>query len=371
LLLTLSRYIRDLITGLRDAENYDRFKLAITNAANLIRRKANFGKEVSDHAEELGSLLLGLNNPFEIEEFEELRQQALIALLIAQPAEVARLIARNFFDGDFSLQQRTAMLTTLGLGARELAGFKDEDQTVTPSFPSKRLPPHLDKIYRSANAQSIDNVSAKLERKIIEPMALEAADKASGPNALKVRTFSSRMAAEKARSKPITNQLAKTVAENFFFPLTGRWWTYRQAYRSQSSFFSTHLLPIYIRTLALLLHASGPSTVSLPQMTSELWDLLLSVRSNALTNNIIGVIEAILFAFMILLDVNEDKQRLATEHAKELVETQEWAKLVLEKMQTGGDEGERVRMLAAGVVVRCHEVSEKWQRLLFGDMIDT
>lgn len=142
---------------------------------------------------------------------------------------------------------------------------------------------------------------------------------------------------------------------------------------NQSLAFSTHLLPIYLRTLAILLHASGRSTLALQQMTSELWDMLLSLRNNALNDNDVGVLESLLFALLTLLEVNEDKQRLATEYAKELVETQEWAKLVLEKREAGaggGDEGEKVRMLAAAVIVRCHEVIERWQRLMLGDMVD-
>jgi telomere length regulation protein len=105
-------------------------------------------------------------------------------------------------------------------------------------------------------------------------------------------------------------------------------------------------------------------------MTSELWDLLLSLRSSALNENDVGVLESLLFAFLTLLEMNEDKQRLATEHGKELVETQEWAKMVIERRDAGDNEGERVRMLAAAVVVRCHEVVEKWQRLMLGDMVD-
>ena len=134
------------------------------------------------------------------------------------------------------------------------------------------------------------------------------------------------------------------------------------------------MLPLYLRTLAIILHASGPSTLSLPQMTSEFWDLLLSLRSGALNDNDVGVLETLLFAFLTLLDINEDKQRLANEHAKELVETQEWAKLVLERYEGGSgtsdQEGEKVRMLAAAVAVRCHEIVEKWQQLMLGDMVD-
>lgn len=130
---------------------------------------------------------------------------------------------------------------------------------------------------------------------------------------------------------------------------------------------------MYLRTLAIILHASGPSTLSLPQMTSEFWDLLLSLRANAINDNDPGVLESLLFSFLTLLDINEDKHRLANEHAKELVETQEWAKLVLDRYGSGqiaDKEGERVRMLAAAVVVRCHEIVERWQRIMLGDMVD-
>lgn len=102
-------------------------------------------------------------------------------------------------------------------------------------------------------------------------------------------------------------------------------------------------------------------------MTSEFWDLLLSVRSNALNDP--AILEAVLFAVLTLLDVNEDQRRLAQEHAKELIETQEWVKLVFERVSGGDEESERVRMLAAGVLVRCGEIVEKFQRLLMGDLV--
>lgn len=103
-------------------------------------------------------------------------------------------------------------------------------------------------------------------------------------------------------------------------------------------------------------------------MTSEFWDLLLSLRSRAADPS---VLEALLFAFLTLLDINEnDQRRLAEQHAKELLETQEWVDGVFEKVGGGSEEGERIRMLAAGVLVRCREVVEKYQRMLMGDLVD-
>lgn len=101
-------------------------------------------------------------------------------------------------------------------------------------------------------------------------------------------------------------------------------------------------------------------------MTSEFWFLLLSLRPRAI--NDIAILEALLFAFLTLLDVNEDKRRVAEEHAKELLETQAWVEGVFEGLGGGSEEGERVRMLAAGVLVGVREVVEKYQRLLMGDL---
>ncbi|KAF1912311.1 telomere length regulation protein-domain-containing protein, partial [Ampelomyces quisqualis] len=364
-------YIRDLIAGLRDEENYDRHTLALSTAASLIRRKANFGTEVTDHLDELATILTGLQDNLELDEFAQQRQQALIAILLAKPARMAQWFARSFFSGDYSLTQRIAMLTTLGLGARELAGIKDSstEDLVPPatSFPSKQLPPHLHKIYaETKNANPVAKISSTMARQMLSPLASQAADTLSGPNILKVRTFSSRMSVESKRSQPIPNALAQIVADNFFFPLTGRWWLHARS-SADSIYASAHLLPPFLQTLSLLLNASGPNTLALPQMTREYWDLLLSVRGLAARDK--NVLGAVLFGVLMLLETNENKERVATDQGKELLETQAWVKMVFEGLGAGSDEDERVRVLAAGVVVRCQEVVEKYQRRMAGVLL--
>jgi telomere length regulation protein len=365
-------YIRDLIAGLRDQENYDRHELALSTAASLIRRKANFGTEVIDHLDELATILTGLQDNSELDGFAQQRQQALIAALLAKPAPMAQWFARSFFSGDYSLTQRIAMLTTLSLGARELAGMNDastEDLLPPkPSFPSKQLPPQLHNIYaESQNANPVAKISSKMAREMLSPLASQAADHLSGPNILKVRTFSSRMEVEKRRHKPIPNALAQIVANNFFFPLTGRWWLQVRA-SNDSIYTSTHLLPPFLQTLSLLLNASGPNTLALPQMTREYWDLLLSIRGLALNDK--QVLNAVLFGLLMILETNEDKERLATEQGKELMETQAWVQMVFQNLGAGSEEDERVRVLAAGVVVRAQEVVEKYQRRMVGALMD-
>ena len=228
-------YIHELIASLHDTENFDRQKLALSTASSLIRRKASFGTEVSDHVEELATLLVGLTDKYEMQNFQGMRLQGMIAVLVAQPLKMGQWFSRTFFNGDYSISQRASILTTLGLGARELAGLQKEDAALTGAdavpkdpFPSKKLPDKLEKIW-ALEAAPTNALSKQLEKTMMQPMAVEAADKLSGPNALKVRTFSSRMAVEKKRQKPIPNALAKIVADGFFFPLTGLWRVHLQA----------------------------------------------------------------------------------------------------------------------------------------------
>ena len=74
---------------------------------------------------------------------------------------------------------------------------------------------------------------------------------------------------------------------------------------------------------------------------------------------------------MTLLEINNDNQRdLAQDHSKELLETQAWVEQIFENVRGGSEEGDRIRMLAAGVLVKTREVVEKYQRLLLGDLVN-
>ncbi|KAL8848600.1 MAG: hypothetical protein Q9221_006374 [Calogaya cf. arnoldii] len=326
-------YINDLVSGLRDTENYDRHFLALTHASPLIRRKAAFGTEVTDNAEEIVNLLTSLGDKWNIENFQELRLQGMIAVLVAQPLEMGQWFSRTYFNGDYSIQQRATVLTTLGLGARELAGYGKEDKALskfdeqsfkeTVPFPSKQLPPKLHALYTSEkpvlqdspDTKAINTASRNLEQSILQPMALQAADALSGPNALKVRTFSSRMEVEKRRTKPIPNALAKIVADEFL-------------------------------------------------------SLILSLRSYSIGS--LPVMEALLFAFLTVLEVNtasDQGRRLAAENVKALLEMGEWVEGVLGNVRGDGEEEGRVKALAAGCVGRVREVVEREERVLVGELV--
>lgn len=419
-------YIRELITYLRDTENYDKQKLALATAPTLIRRKADFGTEVSSHVEELATLFVGLQDQYDLDNFYELRLQGMISIIVAQPKKMGQWFAKTFFDGDYSLSQRASILIVLGLSARELAGFDMSEYATTASFPSKRLPEKIEKHYalpptsntyassasklKALPPNAIDSIAQSLSQAFLAPLAAEAADAATGPDALKLSSFTSRLQQQqqqqsqssssnsqsnvsKKKKKPgiraIPNTTASLLSTSFFFPLTSR---FQAALHSASAttrgiLFQPDLLALYLQTLGLLLHAAGPSTLSLPQVTAELWDLVLGARGPSLAGPRGGgggaapapapetsVVRALLFALVALLDVNEaDMRGLCERHGREVVETTEWVAAIFNDTRggDGGGDGEEseVKMLAAGVLIRLREAVEKHQALLMGDLI--
>ncbi|KAJ9142084.1 Telomere length regulation protein [Pleurostoma richardsiae] len=395
-------YIRDLIIYLRDAENYDRQKLALTTAPILIRRKANYGTEVKEHAEELASLLIGLEDKYELEDFYNLKLQGMVALVVAHPQKMGPWFAKTFFDGDYSISQRASVLTVLGLSAREISGFETSEYAHAASFPSKTLPERIEKLYlgpetsqgklqsssslKALPSNALDSISRSLTSNFLAPLAAGAADAATGPDVLKLSTFTSRLqekssssvsgsrpAAPRPRVRAIPNTTAQLICTSFFFPLTARFQhaLHSTASRARGIVFQPFLLALYLRTLALLLHAAGPSTLALPDMTSELWGLLLGSGVRAHAAGDLGVTHAVLFALLTLLEVNADRLRdLCRDNGREVVETQEWVAQVFEKTrgEDGGEENE-VKMLAAGVLIRLREGMDKYRMLLVGDMI--
>lgn len=232
---TVPVYIRDLVTHLRDADNIDRYNLAISSAPSLIRRKTGFGTELTENIEELALTIVGLQEQTDTPKFHEHRLQSMIALIVAQPLKMGRWFSAMYFEGDISQVQRSAILTALGLSARELAGNGEEDAKVLgfpaipdASFPSKRLSERLEALYKT-DESPIASLTKQLSQASLQPLAANAADSASGPNALKVRTFSSRMEVEKKRQqreaqkrKSTVKDLHKVLAEGFFYPLKGR-----------------------------------------------------------------------------------------------------------------------------------------------------
>ncbi|MCJ1283700.1 telomere binding protein [Xylographa opegraphella] len=365
-------YIRDLLAGLNDTDNYDRHRLAILACSTLIRRKAHFGTELSSHLEALATALVGLSDKFTMENFQSLRLQGMIAVLVAAPLKMGQWFSATCFHGEYSMSQRLSILTTLSLGAREIAGYSAEDMALTdatlePLFPTQKLPEKYHSIYAHDSVAPVTVLASQLERTLIAPMAASAADTLAGPAALRVRTFSSRMAIDAKRKKPLANALATIVADGFFFPLVRLWSVQPRVRGPHNPFTHPALLSHFLKTLALILHAAGASAPALPALTVEFFALLLSLRTSALAAP--PVLEALLFGFLTLLELNAQRQQaLAEDCARELSETKMWVEGVFERIGGGSEEGQRARGLAAGVLLRVTECGERWEGAMRGEL---
>jgi telomere length regulation protein len=120
----------------------------------------------------------------------------------------------TFYTADFGLSQRAALLSAIGLAARKLAGCD-----LPPPMPEKKKLPE-----KIAAAWANSSLAASIQQSTLRPIAATAADKATGPAALKVgtsRTFSSRMEAETRAPKPVQRAIIDVAAAGLFFPLIG------------------------------------------------------------------------------------------------------------------------------------------------------
>lgn len=108
------------------SDKYEKVSVGLKTAPDLIRRKASFGTELSDQAVDLSRILVGLQDTFEMEKFQDMRQAALIALTASAAETVAPYLTNVFFTGDISIQQRCILLSALGIGARELGGLEQK-----------------------------------------------------------------------------------------------------------------------------------------------------------------------------------------------------------------------------------------------------
>ncbi|GKZ37353.1 telomere binding protein [Aspergillus brasiliensis] len=385
-------YIRDLIAYLRDTENVERYELALTTAPSLIRRKTGFGTELAENIEELALVIVGSQEHGKIPKFHEIQLQSMIALIVSQPLKMGHWFSAIFFDGDLSQPQRSAILTALGLSARELGGNGEADakalglpRVSDASFPSKKLPGNLEALYQPEAESPITSLTKQLSRASLEPLAAEASDSLSGPNALKVRTFSSRMEVEKKRQqreaqrqKSTAKDLYRVLADGFFYPLKGRFELMIMQFSSSTApsynpFYAPHLLSLFIQTLTLILSTMGPHTPHLAAVTHETLTFLLSLHARPISDDP-GILSSLLSLFLAAVDLNiasgtSGEERLVTEFATQVMELREWVGEIFDRtppVQDTSDPREQVRTLAAGVMVKLGEVIERYQGRLMG-----
>jgi telomere length regulation protein len=381
-------YITTLLTQLNVSDKPEVTELALRTAPDLIRRKADFGTELSENVRAVASSLINLKDGMHEPNLQNLRLQSLIACLITSPRIIAPWLCSTYFDGDFSLTQRATLLTVLGLGARELSGLKPDSSPPSDLFSSKRLPPHLASIYTH-----LSNASNQLTHSALQPLALAAADKLTGPDVLKVRTFSSRLEIQRRnaeknaeRTKRIPKDLHVLLSTSFYLPLCLRMNLLLASFSNslRSTLFEPNIVRLFLQTSTVILHCLGPNAMQLNDVTRETLGLLSTLHNTVTLAYDPVVLPAMCQLLLTTLDLNVSagtvaEERLVTEFGPALAELVRWTSDLADGR--GGvsvpvaayGEGEAVdgtglpwTLLVAGIQVKWGEVGRKFQGRMMG-----
>ncbi|XP_006146437.1 telomere length regulation protein TEL2 homolog [Tupaia chinensis] len=111
-------YIRDCVEALSSSEDGECWEAALRALEGLVCRSPVAAQEVSV---ELAKVLLHLEERVCVAGFEELRQRALVAVTVVDPARVAAYLTSQFYALNYSLRQRMDILDVLTLAAQELS----------------------------------------------------------------------------------------------------------------------------------------------------------------------------------------------------------------------------------------------------------
>ncbi|XP_021107067.1 telomere length regulation protein TEL2 homolog isoform X2 [Heterocephalus glaber] len=111
-------YVRDCMEVLTSSEDMERWEAALRALEGLVYRSPEATREVSV---ELAKVLLHLEERTCVSGFEGLRQRALVAVIVMDPARVAEYLTSQFYALNYSLRQRLDILDVLTLSAQELS----------------------------------------------------------------------------------------------------------------------------------------------------------------------------------------------------------------------------------------------------------
>ncbi|ODV69976.1 hypothetical protein HYPBUDRAFT_103347 [Hyphopichia burtonii NRRL Y-1933] len=370
-------YIKDLLdyitTDSKDAQAFEKRKLALTYGPTLIRQKAGFGNDLQFYSDDLLTNLAGLTNTFDDADFESQRLANLIAVVSSNPDSGIR-VCQLLAIGDYSLQQRMCLLSTLSLSARELKGFEDDIVTLTfkkSSFPSKMLPGNLHNKYLalengySNNEKIIDyglgDIQHTIQDELMQEASEEANDQLAGGKVLRISRNLTKKREKSASliTKPTSPEFNAVVGSKLYFPLVSVW--HESGGQINIGEFSPILIAHYIKTLALILHAACATTHEINTMIKEFVLIIIPVVKRVSIDEL-QVIESVTTGMLLVCDICESDY-LIENYANELRLIQEWLSVIWDSIID-----DKVKSLCAGLLLRLTQYGDSYERLLLDRM---
>ena len=292
-------YIRDLMDMLAnggesgEADEFERIRTALAVGERLIRQQ--LGRDHASLTRQLLSILLHLQDKFDMDDFLDLRFRSMTAAVVSQPREAAAYLTQEFYAENYSIIQRLDMLRVINAAAREISSQPTCEQDV------KTLPP------KGVEADWRQVVRQRIEAN--------------------TRHFAV------ARSAAAFRNRFGPLAGEFFFPLAARFDRCLAHLSLMDGDFV--LLSSLLCTLASLVHCAGTAPAA-RSMVRSLVDVVWLLRLHPQAS----VRESVLVAFcQCLLATNS--QLLLSDYALQITD---WGHWLLNSMQS--DPADRVRLLA-------------------------
>ncbi|KAI5970805.1 TEL2 [Candida margitis] len=355
-------YVKDLISYItvdtKNPQAYEMRRVALIKGPTLLHRKFRHGNEVEFYSQDLLTNLVALENFYNDPDFDDLKLVNMVSVITTNP-NVTFYMFDLLLTGDYSLQQRMFILSATSLAARELRGIKDDvvvKSFTKESFPTKQLPSSLHNKYMGqGGTKYLDQIGNELQDSLMHQASSDAQDQVIGKGKLvRISRSLTRPKDAQTSEKPIIPNFYKIIGANFYFPMLNVW------YESGSidiGHYSPVFIAHYIKTLSLLLHVAYPSSTQLKEMIKEF--LLLSCTViRKVTSEEVQVIESILTGILLILELI-DAEFLVLNFNDEVMLVYNWLTVTWE-----GIIDNRIKSLAAGLLLKLQEVSKKFERTL-------
>lgn len=116
-------YLRDCMAGLISSKDPNRMEACLKVVKSLVLKEPG---DLSDVAVELVKILLHMTNEYTIQNYDQLKRDAMIEVAVKCPAEIAPYLSEQFYTENYSLVQRMDMLEIISNTAIRLSSPVEE-----------------------------------------------------------------------------------------------------------------------------------------------------------------------------------------------------------------------------------------------------
>ncbi|ORX49332.1 hypothetical protein BCR36DRAFT_412849 [Piromyces finnis] len=287
-------YIRDCIDGLLAEEEPNKIEVSINSAPGLI--KSYGSNDLKEFGIRLTSILLSMSNNYELDHFEENRQESLNNLLVKEPILIAPYICEQFYKRNYNLSQRFIMLNALSTASNTLSSFIDntskEDEESSNTIEIDNIIDQFSKLNQTNSYDEKDESTIKKED--ISPIKIIAD---------RIEQHTRRFSRKSLIKKKVTKENKfYNCAKYFFFPLIGNFDCTSEIFTSLNKSEQSLLLERLILTLGIITYCAMNS-IDTRRMCRELWNFCWSYRFYETKSQRCNIRNSILFSYSVIFNV--------------------------------------------------------------------